>query len=296
MFAAAVILAVLAARLGAEPFLDGLRHTDPRGLLAALAVTAVTTACCARRWSLIAHGLGVGISFGAAYRTCYRAQLLNATLPGGVLGDLHRGYRHGRDTAALGLGLRSVAWDRGSGQVVQAGLAVGVVPLLPGVLRGWAAGVLAAVLVVAAVVVAVARREAVAALGGVWPRVLLLSAVAAGGHVVVFLVAARTAGVDLSTPRLLALALVVLLASAIPVGIAGWGPREGAAAGAFAAAGLGAATGVEVAVVYGVMSLVATLPGILVLRTRPTSAAPSLTPSAGAGKGGSAWAIGPTSS
>ncbi|WGX98065.1 lysylphosphatidylglycerol synthase domain-containing protein [Nocardioides sp. L-11A] len=291
MLAAAAILAVLAVRLGAAPFVDGLRHTDPRGLVVALAVTAATTLCCARRWSLIAHGLGVGIRFGAAYRTCYRAQLLNATLPGGVLGDLHRGYRHGRDSAALGLGLRSVAWDRGSGQVVQAALAVAAVPLLPGALRGWAVGALAAVLTLAVIVGVGARREAAAALGGVWARVLLLSALAAGAHAVVFLLAARIVGVDLPTPRLLALALLVLLASALPVGVAGWGPREGAAAWAFAAAGPGAATGVEVAVVYGVMSLVATLPGILVLRTSRASSVPAVP----AGKGGPTWASGPTS-
>ena len=70
------------------------------------------------------------------------------------------------------------------------------------------------------------------------------------------------------TPRwreLLPLALVVLLAAAIPLNVAGWGPREGAAAWAFAAAGLGAAQGTTVAVVYGVLALVATLPGAVLL-------------------------------
>ena len=64
---------------------------------------------------------------------------------------------------------------------------------------------------------------------------------------------------------MLPLALIVLLASAVPTNIAGWGPREGAAAWAFGAAGLGAAQGATVAVVYGVMVLVATLPGAVLL-------------------------------
>ncbi|MBV6729469.1 flippase-like domain-containing protein [Nocardioides daeguensis] len=279
MAAAAAILVVLAVRLGAEPFLDGLAHTDPRALAIALVVTALSTACCARRWSLIATGLGVGIPFRDAYRTCYRAQLLNATLPGGVLGDVHRGFRHGQDAGAVGRGLLSVVGDRASGQVVQVALVVAAVPLLPPALRGWVLTVLAALVVVVVVtgfVLAALRSEAAAAVAGVWPEVLVLSALAASGHVLVFLVAARTAGVTAPTPRLLALALLVLLASAVPVSIAGWGPREGAAAWAFGAAGIGAATGVEVAVVYGIMSLVATLPGIV--------------------NGGPAWASGPTSS
>jgi bacteriorhodopsin len=55
------------------------------------------------------------------------------------------------------------------------------------------------------------------------------------------------------------------MASAVPTNIAGWGPREGAAAWAFGSVGLGAAQGVTVAVVYGVLALVATLPGAVVL-------------------------------
>jgi uncharacterized membrane protein len=47
--------------------------------------------------------------------------------------------------------------------------------------------------------------------------------------------------------------------------IAGWGPREGVSAWVFAAAGLGASRGAATAVAYGVMVLVAYLPGALVL-------------------------------
>ena len=85
------------------------------------------------------------------------------------------------------------------------------------------------------------------------------------GHAAVFLIAVRVTGADVSLARLLPLALVVLTASALPTNIAGWGPREGAAAWAFGSVGLGAAEGVTVAVVYGVLALVATLPGAVVL-------------------------------
>ena len=57
------------------------------------------------------------------------------------------------------------------------------------------------------------------------------------------------------------LTLLALLAMALPLNIGGWGPREGVAAWAFGAAGLSAAQGVATAVVYGVLVLVASLPG-----------------------------------
>ena len=47
----------------------------------------------------------------------------------------------------------------------------------------------------------------------------------------------------------------------IPLSVGGWGLREGAAAWAFGAAGLGAATGVTVATVYAVLMLAAVAPG-----------------------------------
>jgi hypothetical protein len=95
--------------------------------------------------------------------------------------------------------------------------------------------------------------------------IVLTSGAAAAGHALIFVIAVRTAGTSASLGRLVPLALVVLLASAVPTSIAGWGPREGTAAWAFSSSGLTAAQGLTSAVVYGVMVLVATLPGAVVL-------------------------------
>jgi hypothetical protein len=97
-----------------------------------------------------------------------------------------------------------------------------------------------------------------------WPAIALASALVVAGHTVTFLIAARTAGATAPLSRMLPLALLVMLAAALP-NVGGWGPREGVTAWAFAAAGLGASLGVTAAVVYGVMVFVASLPGAVVL-------------------------------
>lgn len=272
LLAGAAVLVVLAVRLGADPFLDGLRDVDATALLVGLATTAATTLACAWRWSLLSGRLDVAVPVRTAYRRYYRSQLLNATLPGGVLGDVHRGVDHGLRSGALGAGFRSVVWDRGTGQAVQAVLAVAALALLPAAVRadvGWLLLALGAVLVVAALALPRRVRRAAAAelrtIGPVLPPVGLASALAAAGHVVVFVVVARSVGVDVALPRLAALGVVVLLASALPLSLAGWGPREGVAAWLFAEAGLGAATGLSVSVAFGLVSFVATLPGLLAL-------------------------------
>jgi hypothetical protein len=97
-----------------------------------------------------------------------------------------------------------------------------------------------------------------------WPAVALASAVVVLGHAVTFIVAARTVGVTAPASRLLPLALLAMLGMVLP-SIAGWGPREGVTAWVFASAGLGAGRGAATAVAYGVMVLVASLPGAFVL-------------------------------
>ncbi len=94
-----------------------------------------------------------------------------------------------------------------------------------------------------------------------WPGVAVASIVVVAGHAATFLIAARTAGTTASPLRMLPLAMLVLLAMAVPTNIGGWGPREGVAAWLFGAAGLGADQGVAAATVYGVIVLVACLPG-----------------------------------
>jgi hypothetical protein len=234
----AAILAVVVWRVGPAPFAAAMRSAGPGALVAAAAITAVTTVACAWRWRALARRLGVDVPLREAVAAYYRSQFLNATLPGGVVGDVHRAVKHG----AL-----PVVADRGTGQVVQVVAAGAVLLLGP---APWASALLGVV-----VLVALVR----------WPAVVATSLVAAAGHVVVFLVAARAAGTAASLSDLLPLALLVMLAAAIPLNVAGWGPREGVAAWAFAAAGLGAAQGATVAILYGVLALVATLPGAVLL-------------------------------
>jgi uncharacterized membrane protein YbhN (UPF0104 family) len=109
-----------------------------------------------------------------------------------------------------------------------------------------------------------------------WPGVLIASIVVLVGHLATFLVAARAAGLSASMVILVPIMVLALLAMGLPVNIGGWGPREGVTAWAFAAAGLGAAQGLTVAVVYGVLAFVASLPGAGVLAIRWLTRVPAI--------------------
>jgi uncharacterized membrane protein YbhN (UPF0104 family) len=319
------ILAVLGWRLGAGPFVDGVRRVSGPAMAGALAIGVLTTTLSAWRWQLVARGLGLRLPLPGAVRDYYRALFLNAVLPGGVLGDVHRAVRHGRDAGDVARATTAVVVERSAGQVVLVGAVLTTLLLDPSAIPlpaefgpgsgptvtgptvtgqagagfGVAAPVLAAALVVTALVVttlvvtalvvgtrvvtlrsdraarlrslasdartALRPRAATAAIG--------VSAVILAGHVATFLLAARTVGSGAPISRLAALALLALLAMSLPLNVGGWGPREGVTAWAFGAAGLGAAQGVSVAVAYGVLGLVASLPGAVLLAAgRPVAA------------------------
>ncbi|MFG2107586.1 lysylphosphatidylglycerol synthase domain-containing protein [Micromonospora chersina] len=285
------VLAALVWSVGTGPFLAGLRLIDAPALAAALGIGAITTVCCAWRWSLVAGGLGVRLPLRAAVAHCYRAVFLNSTLPGGVLGDVHRAVRHGRDAGDVARGVRAVVWERTAGQVVQLVIAVAVLAALPSPVRPYlpavAAGLAAVALTLALMARAVPRsgasrwaRAARTAVADVragllgrrtWLGVVVASAVVVAGHLATFVVAARTAGADAPLSRLVPLTLLALLAMGLPLNVGGFGPREGVAAWAFAAAGLTAAQGVATGTVYGALVLVASLPGaaVLLVHRRP---------------------------
>ncbi|HET7900157.1 MAG TPA: lysylphosphatidylglycerol synthase transmembrane domain-containing protein [Candidatus Nanopelagicales bacterium] len=280
--ASVVLLGGLLARVGPGPVLDGLRAVDLPTVLAVLALGAVSTVAAARRWREIGLGLGVDVPMSAAVPAYYRSQLLNSVLPGGVAGDVDRGLRHGRDAGSAPLGLRVVAWDRLSGQSVQVLLTAVLLMVLSPRLRPVGAVMAAALLaLVVAVLVSprpvqprsrIARSWAVLrddVRRGLVPRrstltVVALSLVVVAGTATTFLLAARAAGAT-DLVGLVPVALLVLVAMAVPLHVAGWGIREGVAAWAFTAVGLGADLGVRSAVVFGVVATVATLPGLLVI-------------------------------
>jgi uncharacterized membrane protein YbhN (UPF0104 family) len=267
LLGAAVLLGVLIWRVGTGPFVGGIKTVSGWSLLAALAITAVTTLCSAVRWRAVARALGVPLSLTDAITGYYRSQFLNSALPGGAAGG-RVGTR--RRTAGAG--------GPGHGGVADTAFARPLVDAVGGRRGGrWRrlAGRRRPSPSVARAVVAFAPRGrgpgrfAGAAgprgVGAVWPVVTGTSAITVIGYGSVFIIAARTSVPSVSLGRLLPLTMLVLLAMTVPLSIAGWGPREGVAAWAFAAAGLGLDHGIAAATAYGVLSFGATLPGAVVL-------------------------------
>ncbi|NMT63831.1 flippase-like domain-containing protein [Marinobacter orientalis] len=257
-------------------------------LLAAMMVSVLQVLVSAWRWRYTAGRLVITLPFVVAVREYYLATFLNQVLPGGVLGDVNRAWRHSLDSGARLGAVHAVMIERLSGQLVMIAVALGLGIWLA-LHQVRVAGVVSdlggfAILSVAVVMgllglaarfwargsgyIHALRRDIRKALLS-WPALLVQmssSVVVVATYLGVFALLALGGGywagvVELMT--LMALCSLLLLAMAVPVTVAGWGVREGAAALLWPLAGLPPEQGVALSVGYGLAVLISSLPGVL---------------------------------
>jgi len=261
-----------------------LLTANPLWLLAALFALTVHTVLAAERWRLTAGALGVSLSRWHALREYYLAQLVNSTVPGGVVGDAGRAVRS-RGQAGLTVAAQAVVVERFAGQVaVLATMAIAITAttLVPGGLEwpSWMLGLAAAItggslvglgLLLAATrlpgrvgprLTELARTAAVALVGRrVWLPQLALSAGTTVCILAAFAFCALAVGLNLPVGAILTLVPLILLTMLVPITISGWGLREGAAAALLPLAGATASASLAASVAFGLVGLAAVLPG-----------------------------------
>ncbi len=266
-----VLLVLLVNRLGFEPFRLAGRVLAPAPILAALVLGLVATTSQAMRWRSVALGLGAGqdLTRRRAVQEYYRAAFLNVALPGGLAGDAVRVWRRRTDAGrpVLRPSAAAVITDRVLGAAVLF-LAAGVTSLTLD--RRLAATLLAVAGAASVLAVPGCRRMPPRAVGVIlgWSvlAVVALLAMATMGMDRTGVGADQANQVDQTAARqVVALALVLLAATSVPLGVVGFGPREAVAALVFASAGLPAAAGVAAAGAFGLLAVVSVLPGAVVV-------------------------------
>lgn len=283
--ASLAVLATVALAVGSGEMLSRLLEADPALLAAAFLALNVQTLLCACRWRLTAARVGQHIRIHDAVIEYYFGQLVNQVVPGGVVGDFGRAVRS-RHSGGLILAGQAVALERLSGQLALGAvgiMAITVTAIVPGGLR-WPPAV--GVCILAAVMALLLMRslsrsrflrervptfiarvahlawEALAA-PDVRFRQIALSLGTAFCNIVAFALCAWATGTDLPLGAAAALVPLILVAMLIPVGIAGWGFREGAAAALLPLAGASAGAGAAASVAFGAMLLASSVPGLI---------------------------------
>jgi len=264
-----------------------LAGATPGWLAAALAALTVQTVLSAMRWRLTAAQFGIPLKPGHAVREYYLSQIVNQSLPGGVIGDAGRAMR-ARQAAGLLASGQAVAFERLAGQVALGLLFAAAVAGTLAVPGGfdWPGWLLAPVLLALAgagggtLVLALAGARLPGRLGravaepgrafvratwspGIRGRQAGMSLGTALCNVAAFACCAAAIGVTLPPATALALVPPILFTMLAPVTVSGWGLREGAAVALLPLTGATASEGLAASVAFGLAVLAAALPGIV---------------------------------
>lgn len=231
-----------------------------------LAVTGLM----AWRWRYVAQQLGLELSYWRATREYFISNLVNQTVPGGVVGDAARAIRV-RDAATLKTAAWSVLIERLLGQialvtVMTTGFAVSLV--MPGgiVWPLWAWILIAAPIGTAVLARRIERRPIKQIrLFLRDPIQITLSLTIFALLVTAFWASSRAVGANLPLEALFTLIPLILSAMLVPLSIGGWGWREGTAAALFPLAGFEMSAGIAAGVVYGALLLLTALPAVVLL-------------------------------
>jgi len=290
-----------------------LRQIDGGWLAAACLLMLLQYATAALRWSLILRALEQRLAARKVCEIFLIGLFFNQALPSSIGGDALRIWRGYTAGLPLARAVSSVLLDRALGFVALFVLAAIGLPWSFALLHDQPLRWLTPALALAAVVALAAlllldrlprrwrRFRLVRGLAGLahdGRRVLLhpvtLGAMLAVGlasalaAVTVFYALAAALGLQLSLLSCLLLVPVVLTVTAVPVSLAGWGLREGAAIFLFGLVGMEQHDALALSLCYGLLAAATSLPGGIVwlaTRERDKARTPSPARSAGEGRG-----------
>lgn len=280
-----LLLIATLAWLDPERLWERFRSADPLWLLVALSAASLCYPLLAARWSFLSARAGASLRFEKAIREYYVSTLLNQLLPLGVAGDAWRVKRRldeERSDEPRRGALAALFSDRVSGQLV---LWLWVLLALPSLGQssssppGGHLGVALALLVALALALLLSARlreglrtsAALLLAPGSAAVHVPLSAGLIALHVATFWASARALALDLDVSTACELVPLILCAGSLPAFFAGWGVRELAAAGLYHLSGRSSGDGASASLLFGIVSLVASAPGIFLVSRSPSA-------------------------
>lgn len=264
-----------------------MRDAELGWLILAAMVLAVQTLVSAARWRLTAGKVGVEIGVGFAVREYFLGQVINLSLPGGVVGDGGRAYRSRQSRGFLVAG-QAVIFERVAGQlglifVFLCGLGLSLLSSANEFWPAWLESTivwLLTALVATPLVLAAGlhlfgkQTRALRRLLGRFARAIFakdvvlkqvsLSISTATLNVSAFALCGVALGISMPIWGVATLLPLTLLAMLVPISVSGWGVREGAAAILLPVLGATSSEGLAASVLFGLCFLASTVTGFIV--------------------------------
>lgn len=262
---------------------------SPGAFLLALLLLVVQLGVCGLRWQMVVKALGAHLSWAKATAVFAVGTFFGLVLPGAVGGDVVRMWTTHRAGLPLSAAVNSVMLERLATVLTLVAIVTVCEPLLaariPDASGLWVFPALTVLGIAGTAAVMLLDRlpahlgrwrlvRGLAQLAGDTRRLYLdprragpVLAVALLGHINLGLVVYALAlglGIDISLLDCIVLFMPAALVATLPISIAGWGAREATMVVVFGFAGVPSTQALALSVLYGVTSMLVSLPGGLI--------------------------------
>jgi len=235
----------------------------------------------AYRWMYVSKFTNLNINFEHSLKYYYIASFMNNVLPGGIPGDLYRIYcssDNKKEILKMGKSFQSVIFERLSGQIMLFFIFITSLTVYFLTNQKYVAFLY---LIIPTILIFflmkylikynvkkyfgtkdVTKNFHILFTGPIFWNHIILSFFVVASYILIYIISAISLGLDIDYLAFLVFSPIILFSMTLPVSIGGWGVREVTALLVSFLIGLSASASISVSIIYGVLNLICSLPGL----------------------------------
>ena len=238
----------------------------------------------AYRWMYISSENGSEMNFLYCLKFYYISSFINNILPGGVVGDIYRAYcarESSHSVINLSKSIQGIVFERLSGQIMMFFIFLLSLTFFFLINAKYIAFLYTVIPVLSIILMIyfIAKKtyfnktrfnEIIINFKKIFSGIIfwnhtIISFFVVLSYIVIYIISAEALGLSIDYFAFFVFTPIVLFSMTLPVSIGGWGVREGTALLIAFLLGLSASSSISVAVMYGILNLFCSLPGLYFL-------------------------------
>ncbi len=258
-----------------------LSIVDIRYIILIILISIIQHFLSAYRWMYISKITNLNISFKNSIQFYYISTFMNNILPGGIMGDMFRIYHTTEnkiEILKMGKSVQAVIFERLSGQIMLLAFFIVSLTLYFLVNHKYEAFfyLFFPSLLIFFIFKLFLNKKIKKMLSGkrisnnfyavfsgeVFWRHLILSFFVVCSYVLIYVISAISLGLDIDYIAFMVFSPIILFSMTLPISIGGWGIRELTALLLSLLLGLSASASISVSIIYGILNLICSLPGL----------------------------------
>ena len=238
----------------------------------------------AYRWMYISSKNGSEMNFFYCLKFYYISSFINNILPGGVVGDIYRAYcarESSHNVINLSKSVQGIVFERLSGQIMMFLIFLLSLTFFFLINAKYVAFFYTIIPVISSIFIIyiiakkiyfnkIRSNEIIVNFKKIFSGIIfwnhtIISFFVVLSYIIIYIISAEALGISIDYFTFFVFTPIVLFSMTLPVSIGGWGVREATALLIAFLLGLSASSSISVAIMYGILNLFCSLPGLYFL-------------------------------